>query len=147
MLQVLARKEAPVWAQFIKYSLCGGISTVILFAVVVAFHVYAPEFLSEDQATEVRQHNLRIALFTAFVPANLFAYFANRWLVFQTGRYGFWAEISVFTGISFVSFVGGELGKMYIVECGFPNWMAAGTFAVSSALVNFVARKFLVFAS
>lgn len=147
MLAALSGKDGPVWAQFFKYALCGGLSTFILLGVVTSFHVFAPEYLSDELSTELRQEHMRVALFTAFVPANLFAYFANRWLVFQTGRYGFWAEIAVFTGISLVSFMGGEIGKIYVIECGFPNWMAAGAFAVSSALVNFVARKFLVFAS
>lgn len=147
LLATLRGKDGPVWAQFLKYAFCGGISTFILLGVVASFALFAPGYLSDSLAPELRQEHMRVALFSAFVPANLFAYFANRWFVFNSGRYGFWAEIAVFTGISLVSFIGGEIGKIYVIDAGFPNWMAAGTFAVSSALVNFVARKFLVFAS
>ncbi len=143
----LSGKDVPVWEQFFKYALCGGLSTFILFGVVISFHLFAPQYLSDELSTDLRQEHMRVALFTAFVPANIFAYFANRWLVFQSGRHGFWFEITIFTIISFVSFIGGELGKIYIIQSGYPNWMAASAFAVSSALVNFVARKFLVFAS
>lgn len=141
----LKLKEGPLWAQFFKYGICGVLSTVVLIVVVSLFHFYMPEFMSEDLPTEQRQSNLRVALFTAFVPANLFAYFTNRWLVFTPGKFGFWSEIGVFTLISALSFAGGEVGKIMIVNQGFPNWLATGAFAVSSALVNFVARKFIVF--
>jgi putative flippase GtrA len=142
----LKMKEGPLWAQFFKYGLCGVLSTFVLVLVVGMFQFYAPEFMSDQLPVEQRQVNLRIALFSAFVPANLFAYFTNRWLVFTPGKYGFWSEIGIFTLISIISFIGGEVGKIWMVNFGFANWVAAGAFAVSSALVNFVARKFLVFA-
>ncbi|MFC4994551.1 GtrA family protein [Rubritalea tangerina] len=141
----LKLKEGPLWAQFFKYGICGVLSTVILALVVSMFHWYAPEFMSNDLPVETKKVNLRIALFTAFVPANLFAYFTNRWLVFTPGKLSFWNEIGVFTFISAVSFIGGEIGKNVMLDLGFANWLATGAFAVSSALVNFIARKFLVF--
>lgn len=141
----LKMREGPLWAQFFKYGLCGVLSTVVLVTVLLLFEFYAPQFMSDALPVEQRQANLRIALFSAFVPANLFAYFTNRWLVFTPGKYGFWSEIGIFTLISIISFIGGEVGKIWMVNAGFPNWVAAGAFAVSSALVNFVARKFLVF--
>ncbi|MGJ8674099.1 GtrA family protein [Rubritalea sp.] len=142
----LKLREGPLWAQFFKYGLCGVLSTTVMVMVLLLFQFYMPEFMSDDLPIEQRQWNLRIALFSAFVPANLFAYFTNRWLVFTSGKYGFWSEIGIFTLISIISFSGGEIGKVWMVNAGFANWAAAGAFAVSSALVNFVARKFLVFA-
>ena len=142
----LMLKEGPLWAQFFKYGVCGVLSTVVLALVLAMFHWYAPEYMSDDLPMDVRKTHLRLALFAAFVPANLFAYFSNRWLVFTPGKFGFWNELAVFTFISVVSFSGGELGKNWMIDLGYPNWLAAGAFAVSSALVNFVARKFLVFA-
>lgn len=139
-------KEGPLWAQFFKYGLCGVLSTLVLVLVMLMFQFFAPEFMSNDLLVAERQVNLRIALFSAFVPANLFAYFTNKWLVFTSGKHGFWREIGIFTVISIISFTGGEVGKVWMVNAGFENWAAAGAFAVSSALVNFVARKFLVFA-
>ncbi len=140
-------KEGPLWAQFFKYGVCGVLSTAVLVLVLAMFHWYAPEYMADDPSVsaEVRKSHMRVALFTAFVPSNLFAYFTNRWLVFTPGKFGFWSEMGVFTFISVVSFMGGELGKNWIIDLDYPNWLAAGAFAVSSALVNFVARKFLVF--
>ncbi|MEO1856133.1 MAG: GtrA family protein [Rubritalea sp.] len=141
----LMQTDGPLWAQFFKYGVCGVLSSLVLVMVVAMFHWYAPEYMSDDLLPDERKNHLRVALFTAFVPANLFAYFTNRWLVFSSGKFGFWAEMGVFTFISVISFFGGELGKNWMIDCGYPNWLAAGAFAVSSALVNFVARKFLVF--
>lgn len=141
----LMLKEGPLWAQFFKYGVCGVLSTVILGLVVAMFHFYAPDYMSELLPVEQRQVHLRIALISAFVPANLFAYFTNRWLVFTPGKFGFWSEMGVFTFVSLLSFAGGEIGKIWMVNQGFPNIVAVCAFAVSSALVNFVARKFLVF--
>ena len=141
----LMLKEGPLWAQFFKYGVCGGLSTLVLALVLAMFHWYAPEYMSDDLPIDVRKSHLRVALLTAFVPANLFAYFTNRWLVFTSGKFGFWNELAVFTFISAVSFAGGELGKNWMIDLGYQNWLAAGAFALSSALVNFVARKFLVF--
>lgn len=138
-------KEGPLWAQFFKYGVCGVLSTVVLVLVLAMFQWYAPEYMSNDLPLDERKSHLRMALFTAFVPANLFAYFTNRWLVFTPGKFGFWSEMGVFTFISSVSFIGGELGKNWMLDLGHANWLAAGAFAVSSALINFIARKFLVF--
>ena len=141
----LMLKEGPLWAQFFKYGVCGVLSTAVLVLVLAMFQWYAPEYMSDDLPLDARKSHLRVALFTAFVPANLFAYFTNRWLVFTPGKFGFWSELAVFTFISIVSFTGGELGKNWMIDLDYPNWIAASAFAVSSALVNFVARKFLVF--
>lgn len=142
----LQLREGPLWAQFFKYGVCGVLSMFVLIGVLYLFQFYAPAYMSEQLPVEVRQQHFRVALFTAFVPSNLFAYFTNRWLVFTPGKYGFWREMTIFTVISSVSFAGGELGKWWMIDQGFSNWAAAGAFALSSALVNFVARKFLVFA-
>lgn len=139
------KEGGPLWAQFFKYGVCGMLSTVVLLGVVSLFYFYMPEYLSEGLSASERNRNLTIVHFVAFVPANLFAYFTNRWLVFTPGKFGFWSEMGIFTLISALSFAGGEVGKTYIVNMGYSNWLATGAFAVSSALVNFVARKFIVF--
>lgn len=146
ILQELRLKEGPLWAQFFKYGLCGVLSTIVLFAVVAAFHQWAPDYMSESLPVETRQNHLRMVLLAAFIPSNLFAYFTNRLFVFTPGKHSFWREMVIFTLISGISFAGGELGKIWMVNAGYPNYIAAGAFAVSSAMVNFIARKFLVFA-
>ena len=146
IFQELKLREGPLWAQFFKYALCGALSTIVLFLVIQGFRVFAPEYMSDDLPIEVRQDNLRWALFAAFIPANLFAYFTNRFFVFTPGKYNPWRELMIFTLISAISFAGGEVGKTWMINAGYPNLIAAGAFAVSSALVNFIARKFLVFA-
>lgn len=138
-------KEGPVWAQFFKYSLCGCVSVVVFGLVIAGFEYFASAYMSVGLPTAVRQEHLRVVLFCAFVPANLVAYFSNRAFVFTPGRHSFWREFWMFMFVSAISFLGGELGKVWMVERGFSNLAASGAFMVSSAMVNFIARKFLVF--
>ena len=138
-------RRGPVWAQFIRYSVCGALSTVVMLSIYGLFEWLAPEYLSESLSTKQRQVNLRWVLVCAFIPSNLLAYFTNRFFVFTPGRHSFWREIGIFTLISAISFSGGEVGKYLMVAWGYPNLVAALMFAVSSALVNFAARKLIVF--
>ncbi|SHJ34801.1 GtrA-like protein [Rubritalea squalenifaciens DSM 18772] len=146
IFQELKLKEGPLWAQFFKYAFCGVLSMIVLLLVVQGFRVFAPEYMSDDLPIEVKQVNVRWVLFAAFIPSNLFAYFTNRFFVFTPGKHDPWRELMIFTLVSAISFCGGEVGKMWMINAGYPNLVAVGAFAVSSALVNFIARKFLVFA-
>lgn len=141
----LRMREGPLWAQCFRYGCCGFLSLMVFLGVLVALEMTAPTYLSDDLPTATRQANLRIALLAAFVPANLVAYFLNRIFVFTPGRHGYGKEFGMFMLVSAISFLGGELGKAWIVEMGLSSLVASGAFAVSSALVNFGARKFVVF--
>ena len=142
----IARKYIPdTWLQFLTYSIFGAIATSILFLVYVTFEIFAPGYISSDLPTQERQTNLRVVMFIAFIPSNLFSYFTNRMFVFTPGRHSRAMELLIFTSISAISFTGGEIGKTYMVLLGHPNWLAAFMFALCSALVNFATRKFLIF--
>ena len=144
------RENPPLWAQFFKYGICGVLSVIILILTVQFIEHSFPEFLDKKALSDSQfQLNLTIALFCAFVPSNFFAYFSNRMFVFTPGRHTFFKEMSYFTIISAISFAGGELGKRAIVSAQPDNpyivLLATLSFAISSALVNFIARKYLVF--
>lgn len=142
----LKLKEGPLWAQFFKYAVCGVLSTLVLALVYAMFRWWTPDFIADDLPKNVLRNHMALVMFAAFVPANLFAYFSNRWLVFTPGRHSFWREIIIFFVVSGVSFLGGKLAQDFIINYGAHKDIAALSFAVSSALVNFIARKFLVFA-
>jgi len=144
-LRVVMMRQGPVWAQFIRYAVCGALATVVMLSIYILFEWLAPEYMSEELPTQERQVHLRWVMVCAFIPSNLLAYFTNRFFVFTPGRHSFWREMGIFTLISAISFSGGELGKYLMISWGYPNYVAALMFAVSSALVNFAARKLIVF--
>lgn len=146
IMKDLKKKEnAPLWAQFFKYGVCGVLSLVVFSAVVGVFALIAPDYLAKSQGKETLQLHTTIVFSIGFILSNFFAFFSNRWFVFTPGKHSFWKEMFIFTLISGISFLGGHFGKSYVIELGCGALAAAGCFALSSALINFVARKFVVF--
>ena len=142
------KEKPPLWAQFFKYGICGVFSVVILLAIVLFVEWQWPNYLTKDTTiidTATRQKNMTIVLVCGFLPSNFFAYFTNRLFVFTPGKHSFMREATIFTVISGISFAGGEIGKQIMIAYAFPALVAAISFAISSALVNFVARKFIIF--
>ncbi len=141
------RKEAPEpWVQFFKYAICGVIATCILFSVYTAFEIFYPQYISDVLPIHEKQNNLRLVMLIAFIPANIFSYLSNRLLVFTPGRHPTHIEFIIFTGISAISFTGGEIGKTIMVEQGNSNLLAVSMFAICATLINFITRKLFVFA-
>ena len=140
------REESPLWAQFTKYILLGFSALFIFIGTFMLVEFVWPEFLDRSlMKHSTHQWHMSIVLALAFIPSNLFSYFTNRSLVFTPGKHSLSREFTLFMLISLISFVGGELGKRWIIEMGLPNIVAAISFAVSSAMINFVARKIIVF--
>ncbi|MDF1824257.1 MAG: GtrA family protein [Verrucomicrobiales bacterium] len=81
----------------------------------------------------------------AFPFSNFFAYFTNAKFVFTKGRHSTFREVFLFTAISFLSFIAGLLSGPVLISRGLDPWIAQFGFMISSALVNFVSRKFFVF--
>jgi putative flippase GtrA len=140
-------REAPFLIQFGKYGICGILSVVVLGLMIVAGEFLFPEFFNEDLVSpETRARNNIVLHLIAFIPSNFTAYFLNRWLVFTPGRHSFTRELILFSIISVTSFGAGELLQYHlIINYGTKQALAHASFVVSSALVNFACRKFLVF--
>mgnify|MGYP001164827521 FL=1 len=148
-LKWLPTKEAPGAVQFLKYVASGGISTVVQLAIFIWLsHTLFPahDYLSEQPVSgEVKEKNAIISNLIAFPFSNLCAYFLNILFVFTPGRHSKWFELTLFTGISLASFSAGLLGGPLLISAGLDPWAAQFGFMITSALVNFVCRKFLVF--
>ena len=147
--KLLSAESLPT-IQFVKYGLCGCVATLVQVAIVAILGLTVlptfDEFLKRDLTEEIREKNLLIANLWAFPFSNLVAYLTNRAFVFSSGRHSVWLEICLFTLISGISFaVGIFLGPRLIGWFGIPSGVAQASLIVSSALVNFVCRKFLVF--
>ena len=142
----LKTSEGPLWAQIFKFGICGLIGLAVFMVCYFLFELSAPQYLSEEQATDDRQKHLLIAMLICSVPSNIVAFYLNRMIVFQPGRYGFIKEFTIFMLVAVISFLVGEVGKYYAVNQGYNNLSAVLVFAIGSAAANFVARRFFVFA-
>jgi len=144
--QTLLARDAPFLIQFGKYGLCGVLSVIIFFLIAKTGESLYPEEFSTDLPESQRAWNLFVVHLVAFLPSNFAAYALNRWLVFTPGRHHPRKELTLFTIISFISFAIGELLPVWLVNSfNVPNNVAHLSFVISSAMVNFVCRKFLVF--
>ena len=145
--ETLLSREAPFLIQFGKYGVCGVLSVLVLLAVTWSARALFPDAFALTLDPERRAFHNSVVHFIAFVPSNFTAYALNRWLVFTPGRHSTRKELTLFTIISLLSFSLGELLPAWLVSAyNIPNAVADISFVVSSALVNFVCRKFLVFA-
>ncbi len=154
---VILDRPKDLKGQLIKYAICGGLSTVVMVSILAILNVKYPLYVSKTQHNpEVLAYHTNVFNTIAFIPATLVAYFTNRFLVFTPGRYHFLLEFFIFTLISIISYIGGYFGCEWIIEkiessiqIGTiqitPSLMGSATFAVSSALINFVCRKFFIF--
>ncbi len=144
--ETILSRQAPFIIQFGKYGICGIVSVVVLTLIIIAGEILFPQHFSETLPKEIRAKNNLILHFIAFVPSNFTAYFLNRWLVFTPGRHSFQKEMILFTIISLISFTAGEILQYFlIINFETKQAIAHASFVVSSALVNFICRKFFVF--
>ena len=140
-------RDAPVIVQFIKYGFCGCVALLVYLTVVFLLVRAFPERVSDLLDDGVRAVNLNIFQAIAFVPSNVVAYLLNRAFVFTPGRHPTHREFTLFVIVAVVSSGVGLLATDILVRLfSAPNWTGTASSVVSSALMNFVCRKFLVFA-
>ncbi|MFO1482118.1 MAG: GtrA family protein [Verrucomicrobiaceae bacterium] len=140
-----ARDTHPL-IQFIKYGICGVGSLIVGQGIWLALSLWVWPALDNDLPKEVRALNSTYNNVIAFFFGNLFAYVTNTLWVFTPGRHHRVMEFIYFTLISTLGFVIGlAVGPMLIRVYGLNTLVAQMFLVVSSALVNFVCRKFFVF--
>lgn len=148
-LHWLVSPDAPVTFQFMKYAMMGAGSTVVHLAVfAIVSHTIFPahDYLEiEGLDDAVKEKHAIWSNLIAFPFSNLFAYLTNARFVFTGGRHSRIREVSLFTMISFASFIAGLISGPILISRGLNPWFAQFGFMIASALVNFVSRKFLVF--
>jgi putative flippase GtrA len=144
----LHMKEAPWLIQFGKYGLCGVAAVVAHNALVYLINAYWIPFTVEaaPELTDAKRSNHQIlANLIAFPFGNAVAYATNALWVFTGGRHHRVGGFFYFTAISFVSFLAGVLGGPIFVRVGLNPHFAQLGLVVTSAMVNYVCRKFFVF--
>lgn len=152
VLSRLAAPDAPPFIQFIKYGLCGVAATIahqaIFFTLGYTVIPAGDGMIVNGQpiTDETRYWNGVINNAIAFFPVVVFVYALNvRW-VFRAGRHSRLVEFLLFAGVAAVGNTAGIVGgPMLIKWFGIPTWMSQGTFVITSFLVNFICRKFVIF--
>ncbi|MGI8604819.1 MAG: GtrA family protein [Verrucomicrobiales bacterium] len=141
----LKSKDAPFVVQFLKYGVCGGIAFISHNGVAFWLSVTAfPAIEGLDQTALAK--NQIYANIAALAVSNLVAYITNVLWVFTGGRHHRVVEFLMFTAVNVVSGLAGILLGPYLrAHLGTSWWIAQVTLIVTSALVNFVCRKFFVF--
>ncbi len=145
----LRSREAPVTFQFAKYAALGIITTLVQVGAFTWFsHTLFPahDYLVEGGITPaIKERHAIFSNLLAFPFAVLFNYVANVCFVFTPGRHSRSRELALFVGISFATFAVGLLSGPALISRGLDPWIAQGVLIVTSALLNFVCRKFFVF--
>lgn len=145
--------------QFLKYSMCGGIAfaTDMIVFFLVAWLIF-PALTGDDWLVRLfniqvhsipenaRTINFCIGNVLAFMVSNLTAYVLNILFVFKAGRHSRWKEMGLFYLVSAVSVgIGVAIGAVLIQEFGLSTSSSYIAKAVSTTLINYAARKFIIF--
>ena len=145
--------------QFLKYSMCGGAAMAVDMVVffLVAWLLF-PALTESDALVRlfnmqiepvdesVRIVNFRISNVCAFLLSNLTAYLLNVLFVFKAGKHSRWKEVGLFYLVSAISVaIGVEFGAMLIKSFGLSTTFSYVAKAVSTTLINYAARKFIIF--
>jgi putative flippase GtrA len=156
--KILAEKEHPV-LQFVKYSMCGGmaLATDMITFFLVAW-LFFPALTEDDLFVRlfhmnvdvvpenVRSINFCIGSVIAFMVSNLTAYILNVLFVFKAGKHSRLKEMSLFCLVSAISVgIGVGVGVMLIQGFGLSTTYSYIAKAVSTTLINYAARKFIIF--
>ncbi len=139
------RENPPLWAQFFKYVVFGFLATAVLLGVYFFLSRVFGGYVADDLPKETLKSHLARVMFVAFLLGSVVAYVTNRMFVFTASGRHWTMEFIIFVFVSGVSFYAGNFAKDWFIDEGLHKDVAALSFAVSSALVNFVARKYLVF--
>ena len=152
-------EKSHVGIQFMKYSLCGsfalGVDMVVSFLVAWRWFpaLKESEFLVRLFGIQVEplsklEYGINFAIggVLAFMVSNLVAYVLNVRFVFKAGKHSRWKEIGLFYLVSGISVgIGIVIGAVFISWFGLSYGFSFVAKAVSTTLINFVARKLIIF--
>lgn len=160
LASVLLRKDC-VYAQFVKYVFCGGISVIVDQGVfyLLAWLAFPALRLSDpfvkllamfgfsvqEVSSRELETNYWIIKVICFIVSNAVVYLLNVVFVFHGGRHHRLLEITIFFGFSLLQFVYIWLGSILISRCGWEVTYANIAMLVLGIVTNYIARKKIVF--
>lgn len=158
-LDAFLSTDASPAVQFLKYAVAGGVATavhVLTFflagfllwpcvgkddVLVRLFRLHPREVEEELRARRAVYCNI-----LAFLASNTVCYLLNRAFVFKAGAHAVWLEALLFFAVSAVSVgLGTLLMGVLIKRFRMQTTWAFGANTVTSLLINYVMRKFVVF--
>lgn len=145
--------------QFLKYFLCGGIAFAtdmvvfflvawLLFPALTETDLFVRLFNIQVESIpeNLRTINFCIGNVIAFVVSNFTAYVLNILFVFKAGKHSRRKELGLFYLVSGVSVgIGVAIGAVLIQTFGLSTSSSYIAKAVSTILINYAARKFIIF--
>lgn len=139
-------RDAHPLLQFVKYGICGVGAFATHQVIWLALAVWAFPAIDSSLPDATRAWNSTVCNSIAVIFSTLVAYVTNVLWVFKSGRHSRLVEIGSFFGIGIVSFGGGLLAGPWLIQAfGLNTLVAQLSMAVTSVLINFVCRKFLIF--
>ena len=146
----LRSRDVPGLVQFGKYGACGVVAVIFHAAIVYTIGLTINPAVGEHIPKEIKETRTMWNNAAAFFLSNFVAYGLNVMFVFKPGRHGKRKEIILFFIISGISFFAGLFAIPLVFSAidsnkGIEHFANLG-FIVTSALVNFICRKFIVFA-
>jgi len=139
------KDNPPLWAQLFKYGVFGLLGAALFLCCYVVIDAFYPEYIADDLPKEVLKLHLLHVLVVAFLISNVVAYITNRMFVFTPSGRSKWVEFGIFLFVTGLSFAAGNAAKDWFIDLGMHKHIAALSFAFSTAVVNFITRKYLVF--
>jgi len=147
--RTLRSRDVPGLVQFGKYGICGVIATSFHLAIVYTLGLTVNPAIGEEIAKELKESRTMWNNTAAFFLSGGVVYALNIAFVFTPGRHGKKKEILLFFLVSGISFFAGLFAIPLVFSALETNkgieHLANLSFVVTSALVNFVCRKFIVF--
>jgi len=155
---ILLEKNHP-GIQFLKYSMCGGTAMAVdmvvfflvawlLFPALTENDVLVSLFSMEVEPIpeHMRTLNFCIGNAIAFMASNLTAYILNVLFVFKAGKHSRGKEVGLFYLVSAVSVgIGVGIGAVLIQGFGLSTTFSYIAKAISTVLINYAARKYIIF--
>jgi len=148
----LISREAHPLLQFIKYGCCGVVAAIthngILAILSQTLFPAGQGMLVDGQVLEetLRAKNLVVNNAIAWPFGTLVAYWLNILFVFTPGRHSKLTELAMFWIASAIGFFpGGFVAHWLAASYHLPSLIAQLGFVVTSVMVNFLCRKFVIF--
>lgn len=146
--------------QFIKYAFAGGIATVVH---ILTFYTCCwklfPSLTQNDIVVrvlkakvmelpaEARARNAVYSNIVAFFASNIVCYIINRIFVFKPGEHNVVVEFLLFLAVSAIAiFLGTAIMRWLIKHFNMQTTFAFAANLVTSLMLNYVLRKFFIFA-
>ncbi len=150
--RTLAQRDSHPLLQFLKYGFCGVAATVVHNGVLALLSITllpaVQGMLVDGQvlSESVRNRHLLINNCIAFPFGLLTAYFLNIAFVFTPGRHRPAIEFLLFSLVGALGFFPGLVVVNWLAgHLHLPSAVAQAGFILTSVIVNFLCRKFVIF--